>query len=428
METALDLLAWRAALPNGPAAPEPQALLDAASRCRAAGAQEAARLLFEAAYLRLGCSPQRRAEQAALALWSDAAVEPPPLEPAGGTIGIAMGELRSLARRLGDGPSLDPAPEPIPDRGTEPEDVACTMGALLASLRAPEDGAALDTLGRALARFGPAGSMLLKLDYRCFATAPLDLLTPAVAVASLRAFLGETRDLRGGPFGSPALLHRAARFSSFGLGPWFGNVGLIARSSRDLFELARLAQRAGNGRASVLAWVVLLSRSVMGALLNEVIDDLGDLGAGDALTAILARQAARPEDEIDQAVIRRIRDAGLDNLDYDLAAQAQAVLVRLEPGRLLERRLLGTIQASGGDRVTAAYTFRDCLEAQPGDEHLRTLLAAARADAFAPHAVRRGWESPPGRQEFRIARRGDGPAARPRVRTAGSGPARVEFY
>ena len=250
------------------------------------------------------------------------------------------------------------------------------------------------------------------IDHRTFAHASLSVLVPAIAAAALIDFTQRRRDLWDAPHGSPILLHQAARLDRGGLGPYFANVGRLARHSRDMIALAEIARNAAAqagaaGPAATLApWIALLARGCGPALLNELIDDLGDAAAGDALLAILEQTMIRPATMVDPSVVMRLRDAALDNADHALAVRAQAGIARLYPESELEAALLGAIQASGGAWHQARATFNRQLACARSDGPLRERLTALETGQFAPFIVDRGFGSPPDRQARRLHRRG----------------------
>jgi hypothetical protein len=397
-----------------------------AQLCLREGAPAAARLLFEVAFLQQGFSPQLLAVQDRIAsetgLWPPE-VEADALPPSDtGTVEIAIGEIRGLARALcrqfsrptaghwsdnGVASSKVRSPEPaLTDVGSD--DLHAPVHALyLALRRATETRCVADVETAVALLFDAAGHSAL-VDIRTFGAASLPLLGAAIGFAGVCEFVTSNRDLIRGAYGSPELLHRTARLNSGGLGPYLGNVQRIVRKSRDVFELAYLARDAAEGEGvstGVEPWVALLSRRLGGPLLDEVIDDLGDLDARVALTMIYDRAANLPDNRIDLRLIRRLRDVALDNLDYDLAAQAQALIVRLRPDMLLERIILGDIDGTAGRLAAAEQSFLACLHVTPTDQHVARRLAAIRSRSFHPFEVRRGFGSPEGRQVARLHRR-----------------------
>ena len=236
----------------------------------------------------------------------------------------------------------------------------------------------------------------------------MPLLAAAVGYNSVQAFLLNTKDLALAPLGSAEVLYRAARLDSSGLGPYFSNVAQIARRSRDIRELVHAASEAALERGVDVggeAWIGLLSRRLSGPLLNEVIDDLGDLGDSAALSIIFERASSFPDAGIDLNLVTRIRDAALDNLDYDLASRAQGLVARLKPGNMSERMILGSIDASAGRRTAAEQAFLAILALEPESADTLARLKAVSSGGFGPFAVRQGYGSPKDRQTTRLRRR-----------------------
>ena len=432
-DTSLPLLQARAGLAGAGGVLAVQDQLDLAELCVEHGQADGARLLFEAAFLNQGFSRQRLAEQATLdrrtGLWRSPASLVSTVGAARPTVEIALEEIRAFAGAAAAGLAhrLDGRRSAI--GGETAPHLTSPAGQATAVPPAADLGALVHDLFRRLSRPGfPSDPEPLRtalataraatgsaaFDLARFVAAPLPLLAAAVGYNSVQAFLSDTRDLAVGPLGSAEVLHRAARFDSAGLGPYFGNVAQIARSSRDLQELAEAATDAAREQGVKIGlepWICLLSRRLSGPLLNELIDDLGDVGDSAALSLILSRLAGRRDAEIDFGLVARVRDTALDNLDYDLASRAQGLAVRLRPDSRLERVILGTIDASAGRRNAAEQDFLAALdlkqetasEADTADTLAR--LEALRSACFQPFAVRQGYGSPKGRQARRLRRR-----------------------
>jgi len=422
METSFDLLLWRGGLADAAPVPTGRDLADWAGRLADAGEDAGAALLFDVAALFQGFSPQAIASRQGAAAAMPFGQNP---APAGHwTLHRGLAELRDLARMAAAAGRPRLADPPLPAQSGRPDNPAgigegtpapAAMGdiAVVArQLRASLESASTDMgeLAMLLASLAEAGRRCPALDYRAFAQAPLGLLVPAIATAGLIDFALSTRDLWGAPLGSPALFHHAARLDSAGLGPYLGNVGRLTRNSRDVIDLAAIAHdaavEAGDEEAAPAAWIVLLSRGCRDELLREVVDDLGDQAMHDALAAILDRVASRPAAAIDADMVRRLRDAGLDNADYALAARAQQVIVRLAPDNRLEGVILGSIEASGGEFGRAEAIFRHWLALAPDDLDLRERLLAVKTDRFDRFAIPHGYGSPADRRDTRLRRRG----------------------
>lgn len=393
-----ELIAWRASLATAPRVPRAIDLDEWATILTAAGETAGARLLEDCAALWRGVASARAGTAQP---W---------------TIGLLSAELDALAgvfepresppprRRVSGDPNdeggIGPAEAPL----APPVDLAAAAAGLRAFLAPaicdPSQAVAAEAI---LASLVEANARLPDLDYREVRDAPLADLAFAIGLVSLIAFALDHRDLAIAPLGSIAMLHRVARLDPEGLGPYLCGVGQVARRSADVVDLARRAARVSG---TIDAWIALLSRGCSGLLLLEILDDLGDAARTTALSLILDRTLSRIADMVDLPLVRRIRDAGLDNADWPLAARAQAAVVRLRPQDYHERVILGSIQATGGDYGAAEWVFRDCLSRRPDDRDAAARLHAVRRDRFAGYAVVRGYETPADRQETRLRRRG----------------------
>ena len=402
-----------------------QEQLDWGEALLASGDRASARVLIEGAWIQQGFSPQLEAARADMltALGLDPVPRAAPAR--GNTVDNAIAELRAFARRFGGHieasslgslrpvagkPGLHPTAT-LARGASRPSErgVAALVGQAVSWLRSAPSGqdeeagaAAVEALRgseREPARWTTAG----------LAGAETAVLANAVAAQQLRAFLRAQSDLLLPRLGSPALFHAAAMFNSMGLGPFFGNVSQIVRGSVTLFELATIAMDAAETAAEPIveqAWLALLSRNLSGWLRFDFIDELGDRNASFALTVILERATAVAADDVDRSLVARIRDAALDNLDYDLAGMAQGQLVGLSHDDWLERRIMGIIQASAGRIAAADQLLSACLEERPGDEGLAREVVANRERRYAPFALLKGYGSPLDRQLKRIGARG----------------------
>ena len=387
LETGFDLLAWREELRRGPPTPQDGDLADWAVRLGVAGHDAVGSLLENVTAIQRGFPPPYS--------------RPPEGLSGDNMMARAMAELAELGRAAAGTTSAIAIPE---TRDTDIEAIVRNLLWLLRRPLADQAGMLLGMLRGLAAR--------PRIDYRAFAPAALSVLVPAIAAAALIDFAQHMRDLWDAPAGSPVLFHRAARFDRGGLGPYFANVDRLARHGRDVIALAGVARDAALnagavGNALTLApWIALLSRGCGHALLRELIDDLGDAGACDLLSAILDGIVTYPAAEVPMPVVMRLRDAALDNADFALALRAQIAIARLRPDSELEMALLGAIQASGGAWRQAEATFRGWLAVSPGDGEVRQRLDALEAGRFEAFIVDRGFGSPPNRQIGRLLRRG----------------------
>jgi hypothetical protein len=415
----------RVALTRGSGRLDVQEQFDWGETALASGDRTSARLLIEAGAIQQGFSPQLERARAVLFDTLGLARAHAGRDVAqGNTVDIALDELRFFARTYGrhveacaaDGvrraigkPGLHPTASLA--RGTSlPSDrsVADLVHDMFLWMRDPasEQG---DTIGvAAIDALRGAETDPLRWSAAGLAGATLPVLANAIAVQELRAFLRAHGDLLLPRLGSPALFRATASFHSAGLGPYFGNVGQIARNSANLFELAGIAADAADmprGSAGEEAFLALLMRGVSGWLRFDIVDELGDRNATFALTIILERAVSVAADDVDRSLVARIRDAALDNLEFDLAGAAQGKLVEVSRGDWLERRILGAIQASGGHVAAANQVLSACLDDKPDDERLRQEVEANRERRYAPFALVKGYGSPQDRQLKRIQAR-----------------------
>lgn len=402
LETSFDLLAWREALANGPPVASAIDLTDWTHRLALARYDAASALLGDVAAIQTGFSP---------GMWGGQD------HPFGRVVPVVGDDMWARAmtelRRIGTvaGASADRAGDgAVPALPALAADVAETAGRLRCLLEQPLTGND-EELARRLKALAAAAQRLL-YDHRVFASASLQVLVPAIAAVSLADFVLRMRPFWSGPLGSSSLFHLIARLDVGGLGPYIGNVDHLARNSRDVIAMARIAcdsaaEAGAMGETATPApWIALLAVGCGPTLFREIVDDLGDAAAADALMAILDGVASRPATTIDVEMVLRLRDVGLDNANYALATRAQEVIVRLRPESELETMILGSIQASGGQRKRAKATFLRWLARSPGHEGVRERLAALEENRFDPFVIERGFGSPTNRQALRLHQRG----------------------
>ena len=417
----------RVALTRGSGRLDIQEQLDWGEALLAAGDPASARVLIESGFIQQGFSPQletaRTDHYAALGIEREEHARAGRDRARGTTVDIAIAELRAFAGehgeriaasasgslRRGEGkPGLHPTAA-LARGASSPSERAVgeLVSRALAWLRtAPErdDGAGV----AAIDALRGSESNPLRLTAAGLAGAAPAVLANAIAVQEMRAFLRAHGDLLLPRLGSPALFHATAAFDSMGLGPYFGNIGQVVRGSVNLFELAAIAMEAAGTAPEPIAeqaWLALLSRNLTGWIRFDFIDELGDRNASFALTLILERAVAVAADDVDRSLVARIRDAALDNLDYDLAGSAQQTLVDLSHDDWLERRIMGAIQASAGRIAAANQLLSACLDERPGDEQLGQEVVANRERRYAPFALVKGFGSPRDRQLKRLGAR-----------------------
>ena len=406
-------LLWRETLGGEAIVPTGRRIFEWGELLARSGAEDLAAILFDVAALHLGFGS-----------WREYDGGRPSGRGEGWTLQRALSDLQEIATRLADTavPTFNSLPKlqysGIPNNplgigpdvpiSPMPEDIAATAAKLRRILE-DRSGAELGDAEGILAALRETNLRFPRFDFRVYRHGPLPALVTAIATIGLIDFALSTRDLTAAPCGSITLLHRSAHLDPAGLGPYFSNIGRLTRHSQDVFDLARSASKAqrstGNADNDAGPWIALLTRGCHGALMLEIIDDLGDLAAEDVLSAILDRVASRPDSAIDVQLIMRLRDAALDNLDYQTAAKAQEVLVRLFPDQPLEKFIHGSIMASGGEFAKAEDLFRSLLADSPEDEDIFKRLLAVKANRFDEFAVSEGYGSPADRRDYRKRRR-----------------------
>ncbi|WP_419827784.1 hypothetical protein [Sphingomonas sp.] len=396
----ITLMVWRASLATARPVPDATDLDDWAVILAEAGEAGAAALLRDAAAISRGlpapATPVATPRRAIDILFAEldtlaAGFAPRATPPAPRRFSGRPDEAAGI------GPSIPP-PSP-------PADLAAAGAGLRAFLSAPApDDAQAARAAATLAGLVEAHARLPDLDYRMLRDAPLDELAFAIALTALGDFALAVRDLATPPLGSIRLLHRVARLDADGLGPYLSAVRRVAQRGTDIFEFARRAAGDAGEDDAFEAWIALLARECPEPLLLDVIDDLGDANRSAVLHLILDRVLSRFAG-VELDVVRRVRDAGLDNGDWRLAARAQAAITRLRPRDHHELVILGSIEATAGDFEAAEMTFVECLRRSPQDEDAAVRLLAARRHRFEGLEVLGGYGAPPVRTEARLRRR-----------------------
>ena len=389
--------------------------LDTAELVLAAGLADAARTLYEVAFVCMGFHPVRLRQQygiiARTSLWGPADPDravPSPAGP-GHQAAAAVAELQQLMA------TADLMPLPQDGAGIRsayakatasvPPDSLTTLCARLhVLLRQPGDAWTLDELGTVLARLrdhlldGPG------FDAARHAGAPLDVLCAGVAREGLRGFLGRNRDLAYAPFGSTGLLHGVARLGLGGLGPYLSGTARLTRRSRDLLGLIQLAD-GSPGRDRWDRWAVLLSQHWPDPALHDLVHDLADAGLMRAVSGILERAALRLGPAPDPGLLWCLRDAGLDTGDPALAVRAQWLVVQSRADQAGEWVVLGEVEAAAGNLAAAERAFVTALGIDPGHQVGRQRLATLREDRTGDFVRVEGYGTPQSRKLARLRRR-----------------------
>lgn len=412
--------------------------LDCAELLDAVGLGGGAQQLRDAAWWPLGVFPVRgTAAGAGRALAGPAAGQgPTPSSPS--SVAAAIAQFRSLVVGVRDLPPLlrdgcsiageapvtgaltgaHPACEEQDHADSGPAASIDLFEHLRAALQQPLDPPA--DMSAATAEPGRLDAVLARLqadvldapafEARRHVGADLSLLCAGVVADRLRSFFAGVSDLAYAPFGSPGLFHAAARLDAGGLGPWFANVPRVVRGARDVFALVQLAA-APDGSAdddALERWSFLLSQHMPDAMLQELVDELADMGLMRAVRGILERRARRPDLRQADLLLRRVRDAGLDEGDLDLALQAQRLVVEGKPAEALEWIALGEVEATAGNRAAAEEAFAAGLRLDPTNGNAARFLEALREGWPEEYWVGSGFGTPLGRKRLRRLRRAMG--------------------
>ena len=390
--------------------------LDAAEMVLAAGLADAARTLYDVAFVCMGFHPARLRQQygiiACTSLWGPADPDravPSPAGP-GHQAAAAVAELRQLMA------TADLVPLPPDGAGVRseyakaaepaaPDGLTTLCSRLHMLLRQPGDVGTLTRLGNVLAQLRGLHLDRPGSGAARHAGAPLDVLCAEVAREGLRGFLGRNRDLAYAPFGSAGLLHGAARLGLGGLGPYLSGTARLTRHSRDLLGLIQLADGSPGLQDRWDRWAVLLSQHWPDPALHELLHDLADAGLMRAVWGIAERAALRPGPVPDPGLLWCLRDAGLDTGDMALAVRAQRLVVRSRADQANEWVVLGEVEAAAGNLAAAERAFATALGIDRDHRIGRQRLAALREDRTGDFVPVEGYGTPQGRKLARLRRR-----------------------
>ena len=347
--------------------------IDCAELLHGLGLTDFARTCLKAGFLWMGFSRVQVERQALAAPWAGLAAAEQGVAPAprlakdASTLALAVADLRRLMRQVPCAPLPDRLPATLCDgstaRGGSPralaavrpkrslDDLARLCEALYDGLSLPaagSDASGSDDLltilhDELLSQDGPPAAAPMD--------GPLAAHVAFFSVSNTRRFLFANYDLAYGPHGSWRLLHEAARLDPAGLGPYLTNVPRLLRSAADLFELLQLADAecpGGADGATSTGWLVALSQHTHGPILRDLLDRLTAQGDLVAARRILARLERRHDCGQDVGLLRRTRDAALDQGDFDLALRVQARVTSLRPDDADERSMLDDIRVSAG--------------------------------------------------------------------------------
>jgi ADP-heptose:LPS heptosyltransferase len=375
------------------------ALADVAEAARAE-APGATQLIYLTLLLRIGAAPDARVtrqawrERSGILLQTsggEAAREPRP------ALDTLLEELAVLPRISARQASAAPA-----TGGADPATAALR---LLQALHCAETADRWDTIAAAvdvLARLAasPLGG---KPD-----ASPADRAY-GVAIGALRSYLLDVLDLAQGPQGSPELL--CAVFHAHLSGA--GDLGLRAADRLDggCEALAALQLALGERLTAVEPAVLdralnLVARRAPAWLRRDIVDELADLGLRAPLRRAMDAVLRAPDHRRDREELQRLRDAGLDLGDLELAWDAQTLLAQIWSDDANERQALGDIAAYRRDYLRAEQLYEDALRRSPDLSHARSCLEALRAGDHARIFNAGGFGSSEERRRLRASHEG----------------------
>ena len=381
--------------------------IDCADLAAMAGFPDVARVLYDVMFICGGFSAARIAHQAEIArstgLWGPGWSAP--AAPGGigdNAAGVAIAQLSQIAASPEGRLPPPAAPGAAAKAGSAPGYAGPPASAFAALCRQVCDAFRQDKTEQSRAACDRSVRRLQRevlgrpfVDPSTFCEASTPVLAASIAFNILRDFLVSIRDLMEPPYGSVELFLATARLDDDGLGPYFSRADQFARTIRDVFGLIQLAVATDLDeevdRDALERWSVLLSWRFGDGLMHDLVDALGDYGLMRALRAICERAAAQLASRTDPGLMWRIRDAGLDNEDFALAARAQELIATLRPDNAVEWVVLGEIEATRGNGPAAEAAFTEALTLDRHNRGAQERLEALQAGQFARFKVTSGF-------------------------------------
>ncbi len=393
--------------------------IDAASVAGELGHNEAARLLYQVAFINAGFSRSRMRMQKAIIdrsdLWPD---EPIPQDQDAPKsefmLDIALSELRNLIRVARSDLNTS---APSEYATTIANTVAPSHAKLAGPIDSQRVASAVADLWNAL-RFGNMERLDASLTWvrsEILTQQGRDIadhvggstmeLAACVALNRLRDLFVRNYDLCWPPFGSAAIFATSAKQEDAALGPYCTSVNRLLRDIRDLFGLVALALDAKRGGTTdpIQRWIVLLSSHLDHDTRVLVVDEIGDRGWTLALRGML--DATRRLPDGDGRLLWTIRDAAIDNAEWAVATDAQSAIANLPGSKLIEWIILAEICGSAGLLDQAQIALDKALELDPSDEIALERVQAMQNGTFEIFHAAYGPSSPPWRVALRAQNR-----------------------
>lgn len=395
VEPATDLRMTRAILRAGGAQALVQDLIDCAELALAFNDRPTATSLFGLVVLKSGLSPATLAllhsVQSRFSLWER--VPERASVPIGGfAVDLAVSELQRLMRfspQLAP-PSTDFTLQQSMDlrgsqsaRPLDPDRVALA-DRVATMLCAVSHAAAKGGLAELLLTCADEVLALSPIATEDFADSGTGTLAGMLALEGLRRFLVSNEALlRATPVG---LFDAAAQLQPSALGPFFSNVGMLLRSTSDLFALVDAAAGGRADAETLECWAILLSAYLPESRLTDLAAEFGDRGMTQALHHLLARVSRGYADARPFPVLHGIRDAALDIDAFSLAGDAQQLAAQWHRVDPEQWHRLGEIRSFAGDIPAARAALEHALELDPSDLVTREQLALVETGEAIPLA------------------------------------------
>ncbi|WP_294389645.1 hypothetical protein [uncultured Sphingomonas sp.] len=408
-DRAAELLLRRMMLADTRHAATADEMAECATAALALGQRDAARALFALAFLQRGFAPAQLRQQAELAQWTALwdLRRPERMQDAApaSMLDQAIGELTGLIGTV-----------TLPTDPVARADLALTEGLpaaldrivledcprLFMAMRTPQPsgelGALLDMLATDALGFA-------RIDLTQYVDVPTPRLLVLYAFRGLQDFLRAHHELAFVP-GSPDLLHAVARLSPTGLGAYLRNVRHVVRDGADISGLIRLADAESRADAVLPRWAAILAVGLDQDLRLGLVDEMADRGEPEPLWIMLKAVERTLGVRDEMVMLWRLRDAGADLFDMDLALRAQWLVARQRVHSAYEWVILGDMRVTVGDLRAAENDYAYAAGLSVNDNAILARLDALRAGEIATIAAVGGFGTQRGRQRRRLARAG----------------------
>jgi hypothetical protein len=135
---------------------------------------------------------------------------------------------------------------------------------------------------------------------------------------------------------------------------------------------------------------------------DEAIDDFADIGMLQPLwyhyTRLVRQRALK---ETDRSLLWRIRDAGIDNDDLQLALAAQSLIAKQWEEDNVEWIILGDLAITAGDTKQAEGIFHNILSREPHNKAALERLKAIKTGETERFTILRGYGTSQARLKIR---------------------------